>query len=247
MSGRLRCVLASLLFSMSCGALAQGTFSAAYNDLAYTLVDRDPNDGITPWATFELVEVSATATVYDAALNMVDTCSITSMGGCSARGGNGEASVWFDGTGSGARGQWSESGAGVVRTETRAVFNYSFSPRTDFAFILDTSLRENMLEGDIGGAYLFFYFNAEEGWFRTHQEDVPGDRIISIDIRSLDEPVIGQVRAYTDMRAEHVPPVPEPSTWAMLSAGLFLCVGTAAGGRRIRDARRAALIPVAAP
>ncbi|WP_020653141.1 PEP-CTERM sorting domain-containing protein [Massilia niastensis] len=236
MPSRLPCVLASLLFSMSCGALAQVTVSAAYNNLKYELVDQDPNDGITPWATFELTEVSGTAIVFDSKSTILDECTITSMGSCTAGGPDGEGSVWFDGASSGARGEWSEDASGGVYLDTRAVFTYSISPRTDFTFILDLSLHKNPPEGTDAAGGFFFYFNSEEGWFRGHEEYRAGDRITPLLIETGNEPVRGEVRAYTNLLASHTvpPPVPEPSTWAMLSTGLLPFLGAAVRRRRHR-------------
>lgn len=251
MSTRLAHAFASLLLSLlacvSGSAVAQVTASAVYNNLRYTLADRDPNDGITPSATFELVEVNGTATVFDSKGTTLDECTLTSMGSCTASTPNGRATVWFDGNSSGARGEWSEVAFGGAYMTTRAVFSYSITPHTDFSFILDTSIHENISEGSEGGGYIFFFFNSEEGWFRAIDEDREGDRINPVLVQTGDEPVRGEVRAYTDVAARHVPPpVPEPTTWRMWSAGLFLflgiraCVNLWPGAPDARDSARPA-------
>jgi hypothetical protein len=230
MPSRLPCALAALLFFTSGSALAQVAASGAYNSLSYELVDRDPNDGITPWATFDLTEVYGTAVAYDAKEITLGECTLTSLGSCTVETPNGAGTVWFDGNSSGARATWSEDASGIVHVDTRAVFSYSISPRTDFWFILDTSVHKKPPEGVDATGGLFFFFNSDEGWFRAIEQYEVGDRIDRLFVQTGEEPVRGEVRAYVDMAAGHYvpPPVPEAPTWALWSGGLFLFLAAAA-------------------
>lgn len=182
MSGKLACTLAALVLGLPCGALAQVRTASSYEGLRYELVDRDPDDGITPWATLELVEVEGRAVVFDSKGTTQGECSITSMGSCSAVTADGAGSAWFDGVRSGSQAWWSQEATGGVHVTSRAVFHYSFSPNTEFALFLDTSVEQvpagavDPLGAPDAGGGLFFFISSDEGWFRSYEQYTPGAR-----------------------------------------------------------------------
>jgi hypothetical protein len=230
MPSKLSYVLASLLLSLSCGALAQVSTTVQLNSLTYRLIDLAPEDGITPWATLDLVDTSGTVAIFDDVIKTtVDECAIATTGSCSAAGPDGLGTAWFDGMRSGGHAEWSENASGVAHVSTRAQFRYNFSPATEMRLFLDGTVSKAPSGSNDSAGGLFYFTSYAFGdptnyeGSRGIEEYRVGDRIHDIGISSRDEPVYGELLVYTDTWARHsLLPVPEPSTWGMLSAGLVL-------------------------
>lgn len=241
MSKPLRGALASLLLSLSCGAtgdaFAQVDTSVRYNDISYTLLDLDANDGVTPWTKLDPGATAGTATVFDSAGTVLDECTITGTGYCTAATADGMGTAWFDGFASGGWATWNTSGNtglsqsiyGGVHVTTRADYAFRFAPYTQATFSVDSSIRQDAGAGGFsaGGTFYFVRYRFgdpadDEGWFGI-DELQPGDRISTFTLTSRDKPMYGEILAYTDSASTYFPsPVPEPSAWAMLAGGLIL-------------------------
>lgn len=238
MSTRMTFLLVPFLLSMSWNALAQVSASAQVNGIAYELVDLDPNDGITPWATLELIDVNGKVTVFGTNGAILDECGITSAGSCSAAALDGKGTAWFDGMRSGVSTTWDGSAFGGVMASGMAHFRYSVSPHTGMSFMMSNAIGETPLDGYAADGRNFFFSNYEHGnpsedsgrFF--FDEDRIGDTTSTVYIISRNQPIYGELSVYTDATVSHsAPPVPEPSTWAMLSVGLVVLGGAKARSR----------------
>lgn len=152
--------------------------------------------------------------------------------------------VWFSGTASGGRADWDLNGHGGVMVNSRANFAYSFSPRTQITWRMDTSINRNPGEGDDSAGGLMFFIPyrhgnpaQDEGWM-FGDENKEGDWVLMATLNSRDQPVYGEFQAYTQTVARSFPPpVPEAPSRAMASAGLAV-VGAATFLRRRRRPHR---------
>jgi hypothetical protein len=225
----LRRILASLLLCISYCASAQIATQVRYGTFSYTLVDLDPNDGIAPWATLSMTGSTGTATVFGPAGTTLDECTIGGIGSCTAATADGAGTAWFAGLASGGRTTWSASAYGGAHATTRADFAFSLSPRTQATFAVDLSIRQQGTAAGFsaGGTFYFVQYRYgdppdDEGFFGS-DENRPGDHVSTFTLASRDQPMYGEIFAYTDLASTNFPPpVPEPPAWAMLAGGLLL-------------------------
>lgn len=228
--------VAGLAISAAGAASAQAIASAALGVTGYTLVDLDPNDGITPWITFQNQSTIGTAvSLYDAADTPLQERSSTTYGsiGVSSADGSAQASA---GTTDVAAAISAYAGRSVAQAENR--YYFELSPHTGVTFFASGHLVSGGVDWGNAVASVGFY-SAVNGI-----GDPPGESIArgvsnyTVSFSSYAESQgADAATGWVDLTSSasvraFAPPVPEPALASMLLGGLALLGAHAARRRR---------------
>jgi hypothetical protein len=239
-----RLFTAGLCALAMCGAqAADTTVSASITNLQYTLIDLDLNDGITPAITFTSTAFDVRSATWDggssAELDYLDTAGSTGVerpyGSSSAAG----SLTTLE-----ARGVMTPE-TYAASFESRSELNrlFTLTPNTGLSWTaVGTVAAENGLPGSRAhvalGGELFagagYQWEEKQSFFQYRQvHDSSSTHALSGYLSTSSRALNGALRAYSQAFVYQATPVPEPSSYAMLAAGLGLI------GACLRRQRRA--------
>lgn len=251
---------AAALLTAASPAAAVATASGTISSVSWTLIDLDLGDGITPMVTF----TDQSSSVYAQAgtgssLWVPDLTTPLSVSDASA---GRSAWAWTDGLGSGSAGASSQNLMSAYAYAYPFSANFTLTPWTaivwtaSFSGTANTTIGHDGTNSEYASAYAYLqtsisqadggeshyayrraYASYEWDGIQYIGQSMSFDGSFSTSFANLTgASVSGWTYAYASASAVGLPPIPEPTTTALMLAGLA-SVGFIAARRRRRESR----------
>jgi hypothetical protein len=228
--------LTTLIVAAAPAGYAQATASSTLTGFTYTLIDLDPNDGISPNLTLSNPNAWIAAAAYPSGSGSPEPGDILYQPGtASIATGYTNASSSYDGiTASSAltlTGPAPDGQAPYIASTTIMQWNFVLTPNTAAVLMGYGSVQADPVDNFVTGAYnqLFAaYLAAPSDQYEAYFSDTLNtyytnntSRILSVTFSSGASELNGRVGIMSDAYAQALAaPVPEPATYAMLVGGL---------------------------